>query len=941
MTLCSPEPPLGTQNETRSVAGLSVRSVSSSETRLARNGSGTVTSTPAGITCGATCGALFTTGSTVTLAATPAAGSIFAGWGGGSCTGTGTCTLTLSAALTVTATFNSTGTLTLATALDNPALVWTTGGNAPWAGQATVSFFGGSAARSGAIGNNQTSYVETAVAGPATLSWYWKVSSESGYDYAYAYLDTDRAWSYSGEGDWVQTSLYIPSGTHRVRWSYEKDGDLASGQDAAWLDKVVYTAVAEDNFPPGGTLPASWVQPAGSSAAWSVDPTTPYAGTASLRAGVIADKHATVDDLEIGDRVAYGGEGTGHGETILTGKNLVARVPDNVPFEHACFTTLGAIALNSIRTSGIGVGDVVAVMGVGLVGQLVAQLARLQGAVVIAIDLRPDRLELAKKLGADHCLTGDSSLLEKVKALTDGRGVDCVIVAAAAKSPVPAQQALQICRDRGRMVIVGAVELDLPWNDMYLKEIQLFMSRAYGPGSYDSAYEKGGRDYPITYVRWTERRNMEEILRLMSIGKLNVQPLITHEFQLEDAPRAYETVMNPASNSLAVVLRYPTSRGEAKTTDFQPVRKVEVTARPAKTGNEVRAALVGAGNLARWAHLPALKKVPNTALQAVYSASGARGKSYANRFQASYCTSDFNQVVNDPQTDFVMIMSRNQEHAWQSVAALRAGKHVFVEKPMALTIAECREIHRAVEASQRQLTVGFNRRFAPFYVELKRALQKRTSPAVLQCRINSPGISGDYWMADPAIGGAILGEACHFVDLMYWLVEAEPVSVMAYSLPSSLKDPIGTNNLVAAFQFADGSVGNLTYCTAGSKTSGGERVEVYAQGVGAVCEDFKRFQLKTGSVSTKTQWWADKGYDAQMQSFVKALRDGATPAVTVRDGIRATVGCLQMLEAARTRQPCALDINAVLLAPPAAETATDVVESTAHEHPKVFAHSAS
>lgn len=664
-----------------------------------------------------------------------------------------------------------------------------------------------------------------------------------------------------------------------------------------------------------------------------------YAVLGYSGAGIIAAKHPTVDDLEIGDRVVYGGEGTGHGETILTGKNLVARVPDNVPFEHACFTTLGAIALNSIRTSGIGVGDVVAVMGVGLVGQLVAQLARLQGAVVIAIDLRPDRLELAKKLGADYCLTGDSGLLERVKALTDGRGVDCVIVAAAAKSPLPCQQALQICRDRGRMVIVGAVELELPWNDMYLKEIQLFMSRAYGPGSYDSEYEKRGRDYPITYIRWTERRNMEEILRLLSVGKLNVQPLITHEFQLEDAPHAYKTVMNPAANSLAVVLRYPTARGAAETTDFQAIRKIAVTAHPAKTANEVRAALIGAGNLARWAHLPALKKVPNTALQAVFSTNGARGKSYANRFQASYCTSDFEQVLNDPQTDFCMILSRNQEHAGQTIASLRAGKHVFVEKPMALTIEECREIYQAVEESKRQLTVGFNRRFAPFYLDLKKALQKRTSPAVMHCRINSPGISGDYWMADPSIGGAILGEACHFVDLMYWLVESEPVSVMAYSLPAAMKDPIGTNNLTATFKFADGSIGNLTYCTVGSKTSGGERVEVFAQGVGAVCEDFKEFQLKTGSVSKKTKWWAEKGYDAQMLSFVKALREGVQPAVTVRDGIRATVGCLQMLEAARTGQPCALDIDAVLLTPPAAEVATEVVESTAHEQRKVFAHS--
>jgi predicted dehydrogenase/threonine dehydrogenase-like Zn-dependent dehydrogenase len=641
-----------------------------------------------------------------------------------------------------------------------------------------------------------------------------------------------------------------------------------------------------------------------------------YAVLGYSGAGVIADKHPTVTDLELGDRVAYGGEGTGHGETILTGKNLVAKIPDNVPYEHACFTTLGAIALNSIRTAGIGVGDVVAVMGVGLVGQLVAQLARLQGAVVIAIDLRQDRLDLAKDLGADYAMTGDSGLLERVKSLTNGRGADCVIIAAAAKSPVPAQQALQICRDRGRLVIVGAVELELPWFEMYMKEIQLFMSRAYGPGSYDSDYEKRGRDYPITYVRWTERRNMEEILRLLAVGKLNVKPLITHEFELEDAPQAYTTIMNPASNSLAVVLRYPTARGEAPTVEFTPRRKVEVTPRPAKALNEIRAALIGAGNLARWSHLPAMQKVPNTALQAVYSTNGARGKSYAKRFKASYCTSDYDEVLRDEAIDLFLVLSRNQDHARQSVAALKAGKHVFVEKPMALTEAECRELYQAVQSSGKQLTVGFNRRFAPFYAEMKQKLKKRTSPAVMNCRINSPGISGDYWMADPSIGGAILGEACHFVDLMYWLVESEPVSVMAYTLPTDRQEPIGMNNLVATFKFADGSIGTLTYCTVGSKTSGGERVEVFAQGVGAMSEDFKQLKIKTGTVSQQSKWWAEKGYDAQMQAFIGALRGNRQPAITVLDGVRATLGCLKMLEAARTGQPCALDVEKFLAPQP-------------------------
>ncbi|HUS05403.1 MAG TPA: bi-domain-containing oxidoreductase [Bryobacteraceae bacterium] len=628
-----------------------------------------------------------------------------------------------------------------------------------------------------------------------------------------------------------------------------------------------------------------------------------YAVLGYSGAGVIIDKHPTVTDLEIGQRVAYGGEGTGHGEVILTGRNLVARVPDTVPFEQACFSTLGSIALNAVRIAQLGLGETVAVIGLGLVGQLVAQLARLQGAVVIATDLRADRVELARKLGAQHAIPGGESLKEAVSSATNGLGADCVIIAAAAKSAVPCQVGLQLCRDRGRMVVVGAVEMAFPWNDMYLKEIQLYMSRAYGPGSYDTRYEKQGQDYPLPYVRWTENRNMEEFLRLVGSGQVQVAPLVTHTFALDEAPQAYSTIMNPESSSLAVLLRYNQDHAEEAVKIFRPQRKLELA--PAKNG--LRVALVGSGNLARWAHLPALKKISGAHLHAVHSASGARGKTYGERFGAAYCTTDFQQIVNDPDIDLVLIISRNQQHASQAVAALRAGKHVFVEKPMALTEEECAQIWQAVQQSGKQLTVGFNRRFAPYYLELKKALSRRTGPAVINCRINSPGISGAYWMADPSIGGAILGEACHFVDLMYWLLGSEPIQVSAFSLPTGKQDPIGENNMAATFRFADGSVGNLTYCTVGSKTSGGERVEVFAQGMGAFTENFKEYVSKTGTQHRQKTMWAEKGYNDQLSAFIGSLRDGKAPAVTVLDGIRSTLGCLRMLDSAR--ESAVFDLN--------------------------------
>lgn len=637
-----------------------------------------------------------------------------------------------------------------------------------------------------------------------------------------------------------------------------------------------------------------------------------YAVLGYSGAGVLVDAHPTVTDLEVGDRVAYGGQGTGHGETVLAGRNLVARVPDNVPFQHACFTTLGSIAMNAVRIAGIGVGDTVAVIGLGLVGQLVSQLVRVQGGVVFGIDVRDDRVKLAQALGADYSIVGSQSTPEEVLALTSGRGVDCVIVAAASKSPVPAVQAIQMCRDRGRVVVVGAIPLDLPRDLMYIKELQLLMARAYGPGSYDPLYEEQGCDYPLSYVRWTENRNMEECLRLVGTGRVELQSLITHEFPLADAASAYQTIMDPAANSLAVLLRYPSSEMPHPERTFAPVRRIETKLAVDENRADLRVALVGAGNLARWAHLPNIKKIPGIRLHAVYSSSGSRGKSYALRFGAAYSCSDFDEVLNDPKVDVVLIASRHQHHASQALASLRAGKHVFLEKPMALTEAECQQLYRAVEETGKQLTVGFNRRFAPFYVEQKKSIRGRSGPAIISIRMNSPGLSGSSWAADPAIGGAILGEACHFIDLMYWLLDSEPIIVSAFMLPLGKDEPIGENNIVASLRFADGSIGNLTYCTVGTKTSGGERVEVFAPGISIITEDMKRLIVNASLRRTKKNWWAEKGYAAQLESFTNGIRNGNAPQVTVRDGARATVGGLRILESARTMKPCEFALDEVL-----------------------------
>ncbi len=628
-----------------------------------------------------------------------------------------------------------------------------------------------------------------------------------------------------------------------------------------------------------------------------------YAVLGYSGAGIIIDKDEKVTDLNIGQRVAYGGEGTGHGETINVGRNLIARVPDEVSFQEACFTTLGAIAMNSVRLSEINIGDTVAVIGLGLIGQLVSQLVRCQGGVVIAIDLDKSRVDLAKETGADYGLIAGGTTVSEVKALTNGRGADCVIVAAASKSPKPLQDGVSMAGDRGRVVMVGACPIEIPRAEMYVKELSFMVSRAYGPGSYDPSYEKQGIDYPISYVRWTENRNMEEFLRLMAVGRVNVKPLISHEFALEEAPKAYDLIMGESgSSTLAVVLKYPVNESENAIESFKPTRKIIVNSAPVQK-DEIKFGLVGAGNLAKWAHLPAINKIPGANLHAVYSNRGAQGKSYAMRFGAKYSTSDYEQLLNDADVDVILISSRHKEHAQQAIDALNAGKHVFIEKPMAITIEECQAIYRAVRENGKRLMVGFNRRFAPYYVEMKREIAKRNSPMVISTRMNSPGIENG-WAAEKAQGGVVLGEGCHFIDLMYWMLESEPVSVSAYGF--------GEHNVAATLKFADGSIGNFIYTVVGSESSGGEMVEVFAPGVNVLSEDFKRIVIKKKKREARSKFFAAKGYTAQLESFVRSLKNGAETEITAIDGTRATLGCLLILESVRTGEAKEFNLNEIL-----------------------------
>ena len=635
-----------------------------------------------------------------------------------------------------------------------------------------------------------------------------------------------------------------------------------------------------------------------------------YAVLGYSGAGVIVEKHDSVTDLLVGQRVAYGGEGTGHGESICVGRNLVARVPDNVEFQDACFTTLGSIAMNAVRQAQLQIGETVVVVGLGLVGQLVAQLARCQGAIVIATDLHESRIDLASKTGADHGVKAGE--IEQIDSLTGGKGADCVIVAAASSSSTPVQQAAVMCRERGRIVVVGGCPLDLNRDLMYIKDLKLLMARAYGPGSYDPVYEKQGVDYPFPYVRWTENRNMEEFLRLVSKEKIDTRSLVTHEFELDDAAEGYKTIMEKPDECLAVLLRYPSNDAVDVVAEYQPKRRIELITNSEPVDKEtLQFGLIGAGNLAKWAHLPALKKLTGASLKAVYSSSGARGKSYGMRFGAEYSCSDKQEILNDPDIDVVLISSASHHHAAETIGALEAGKHVFVEKPMAVSIKECQDIYKAARKSGKQVCVGFNRRFAPYYLDIKKGLGRSAGKMVVTTRMNS-GLKGDFWGGDPKYGGATVGEGCHFIDLMYWLTESEPVSVMAHSFPMGNEEPLGINNISASIEFENGSIGNFLYTTVGSEASQGELVEVFADGFGATTEDFKRLVLKGDAEKRRSRKFAAKGYDLQMKQFVADIRNGRNTAVSVIDGARATIVCLKIIESAERGERVEINLEEIL-----------------------------
>src|SRR5687768_2541475 len=611
-------------------------------------------------------------------------------------------------------------------------------------------------------------------------------------------------------------------------------------------------------------------------------------------AGTILALGNNTQGFKVGQRVACAGGGFAvHAEYAVVPRNLLTPIPDNVDFESAAFTTLGAIALHGFRLAEPQLGESVAVIGLGLVGLLAAQIATAAGCNVLGIDLDADRIALASSLGLEAVQR--EKAIASSAAFTASRGFDVILICADTSSDDPVELAGLVARDRAHVVATGAVGLDIPRKVYYEKELSFINSRSYGPGRYDSSYEEGGNDYPLGYIRWTEGRNFEAIVDLMAKDKLKVKPLITHRFPIEEATQAYEVITGKKKEPfLGVLLTYP----EGKTKEE---RRVVFPLSSFKSTSSVKLGVLGAGNFANAILIPAVKKAGDIELVGIASSGGLHAQHSGKKFGFKYAASSDDEVINDPNINTVAILTQHNSHAELAVKALSVGKHVFVEKPLAINSKQLEQVNKLLISNlQSLLTVGFNRRFAPLAQTLSSFLFHRNEPLHAHYRVNAGYLPLNHWTHDPEIGGGrIIGEACHFVDFITFLVGAPPVSVSAHVLPDNSK--YREDNVSMTFTFPDGSIGVVDYLANGDKSLPKERVEVFCGGKVAVLDDFVSLQMIEDGKKKEIKGAQDKGWVNEWKAFTKSIREGGPPPIPYEHLIGVTKSMFAAVESLRAK----------------------------------------
>ncbi|WP_030559346.1 bi-domain-containing oxidoreductase [Streptomyces aureocirculatus] len=622
--------------------------------------------------------------------------------------------------------------------------------------------------------------------------------------------------------------------------------------------------------------------------------------------GVVEQVGAGIDEVKAGDLVACAGnEHALHAELNWVPKNLFAPVPDGLAPRHAAFGTVGSIAMQGVRRGEPQLGDVALVIGLGLIGQLVAQLLTASGVRVVGVDPDPVRCGLAERLGAAACGDPASAAVETTVAeLTDGHGVDQVYLAAGGTGNQPVELAARLCRDRGRVVDIGKCRLDLPWNAYYEKELDVRFSRSYGPGRYDPEYELQGRDYPIGYVRWTERRNLACFLDLMARGRVDVEPLVSHIADFDDAVETYRSLKDGDLKAVAVLFRYPEPAQEKQKKGEAAPPAVAVPAVKRRGGqvrtpsgaarSPVRLAFVGAGNYATSMLLPHLAQREGVELSTVVTTTALSAANAKRKFGFTGATTDLDAVLGDTSVDAVFVVTRHSSHAELTKRALRAGKAVFVEKPLALSEDELAGVLDTVEESGNdRLQVGFNRRFAPMLGEARKRFGARTGPASLRYLVNAGRLRhGSWYLQQGTEGSRFAGEGGHFIDTAGWLLQADPVSVYAVATA-------GNEDLQVVLRYPDGSTATISYVTTGPAGFPKETLDLVADGRALRLDDFVRASVFADGGAGRKRWVSsrlpkarDKGQEAELAAFVRAVRSGGPMPVPLESLVATTTATL-------------------------------------------------
>ena len=625
--------------------------------------------------------------------------------------------------------------------------------------------------------------------------------------------------------------------------------------------------------------------------------------------GTIVDVGSGMGGFKAGQRVACAGGGFAvHAEYALVPRNLLTVLPDEVDFESAAFSTLGAIAMHAFRLSDASLGDQVTVIGLGLLGMLSTAIASAAGCRVLGIDLDPTRVELAKKMGAEVAASRQDAA-DAVLAYSRGRGSDVILICADTDSPDPVELAGEIARDKARVVAAGAVGLKIPRKTYYEKELSFVNSRSYGPGRYDPSYEVDGKDYPLGYVRWTEGRNLEAFVDLLGSKLVDVQPLVSHRFPIDKAPDAYDLITAKQGKTfLGVLLIYDqvpsTSTQDLTKEAVSPDEVIQKQSQAISDTKQIKLGVLGAGNFASAVMLPAIRKINSIDLVGIASAGGVSAQSAKGKYQFQYATADAAQILGDININTLAILTRHEQHAQQVIAGLEAGKHVFCEKPLALTKIELDSIFDILEKLPEPaplLMVGFNRRFAPFSQQIKFELQHRTEPLIAHYRVNAGYLPTTHWLHDPNQGGGrIIGEACHFIDYLTYLVGEAPISISAYGLPDNGK--YCEDNLHFVMSFPDGSLGTIDYLANGDKSFPKERLEVFFGGHIIVLDDFRTLELVSNGKkqSFNSRLRQDKGHRSEWEFFQEAIIKHKSPPIPYAQLYGVSLASFSAIEALHT-----------------------------------------